>query len=139
MHKKRITGYQTNIYSAALFALAILVLVVSCPLKRLFINNHVSQTSVASKFNRTNNNQYFSILYSSHTTYCADKNKTPILQADKSQHTKVVAPAFTINIFNHTGYCIHSFLDGIKTDHNSAPDSGYSSLPLFLRHRSLLI
>lgn len=139
MNNKENTNYQKNIGSAALFALAILILVVSCPLKRLLTNNFSSQTSILSKSKPTNNTRSFSVFYSNDTSCYTDNDKEAVLQADKIQQIKTDAPVFTANIFNHTGYYIHSFLGGIKTEYNFAPTFGYSSLPLFLQHRSLLI
>lgn len=139
MHKTRNTTYQKKVWSASLFALAILVLVVSCPLKRFLINNYVSQTSIPSKSSQTSSTQYSKTLFGDYSNCCEAKNKTPLFQVVKSQQHKVDAPVFTINIFNHTGYYIHSFLNGNTADYNVAPDSDHTSLPIFLQHRSLLI
>ena len=139
MEQKIITTYQKKIGSAALLALAILILVVSCPLKRLLSNNAVSKTPTALESKQTKNNQYLSKLYSTNTTCTAQKNETLIFQADNSPHKNAEDHIITINIFNNNGYHFHSFLDGIESEFYIAPAPGYNSIPLFIQHRRLLI
>lgn len=139
MQKKGNINYQKNVGSAALFALAILILVVSCPLKRLLTNNFSSQTSSHVKSKSTNNTRAFSVFYSNDTTCYTDTDKVAILQADKIQQINTDVPLFTDNIFNYTGYFIHSFLNGNTANYNIVAVVNYSSLPLFLRHRSILV
>lgn len=139
MDKRGNTNYQKCNGGAVLFALAIWVLAVSCPLKSILNYNAVLQSSVASRSSLTNSKQDFSNVYASNATCFAGKAKTVSLRADKMQYFKADAPVFTINVFNHTGYYIHSIPDGINTEYNLAADSDYSSLPLFLQHRGLLI
>lgn len=139
MEQKLITTYQKKIGSVALFALAILILVVSCPLKRLLSNNAVSKTPKALESKQTKNNQYLSKLYSTNTTCSAQKNETLIFQAYNAPHKNAEDHIITINIFNYNGYHFHSFSDGIESEFYVAPASGYNSIPLFIQHRRLLI
>jgi len=139
MDLKGITTYQKKIGSAALFALAILILVVSCPLKRLLTNNSISKTPTALESKQTKNNQYLSKLYSINTTCSAQKNETLIFKADNSPHKNADDYIITINIFNNNEYHSHTFLDGIESEFYLAPSSGYNSIPLFIQHRRLLI
>lgn len=139
MHKRRKTGYQKNIGSVTLFALAVFVLVISCPLKRLLINSAVSQNSLPSSSNQTKTNQHFSSLFNNNTTCSAERNTTAILQADNNLYEKRTTPLFTENIFNYTDYFIQPFLNGDSADYYLVRDVNYPSLPLFLKHRSLLV
>ena len=139
MEQKIITTYQKKIGSVALFALAILILVVSCPLKRLLSNNAVSKTPKALESKQTKNNQYLSKLYSTNTTCSAQKNETLIFQAYNAPHKNAEDHIITINILNYNGYHFHSFSDGIESEFYVAPASGYNSIPLFIQHRRLLI
>lgn len=139
MNKKRNTTYQKNIVSAALFALAMLVLVISCPLKRLLTNNYVSQSSTLPKSNQTSSNQYATILNSIHTNCCFAKNKISFFQDEKSHSQNIYIPTFCTIISNDTEHYFHSFLDGNKQNYKFAANAEQHVLPLFLQHRSLLI
>ena len=139
MNKKRNTTYQKNIVSAALFALAMLVLVISCPLKRLLINNYVSQSSTLPKSNQTSSNQYATILNSIHTNCCAVKNKISFFQDHKFHYQKIDISDFYISISNDTKHYQYSLLDGSKQNYKFAANAEQHVLPLFLQHRSLLI
>jgi hypothetical protein len=131
--------YQQNIFSALLFALAILILLLSCPLKHLLQNDFNPNSPVTSKSNQTNNTRYFNTSYNNSSTYCTAINKSTILQAHPFLYQKVDAPVFTLNIYNHTGYYIHLFLSDIKPLYSTALRPDYSSLPIFIQHRSFLI
>lgn len=131
--------YQKNIASAGLFAMAMLLLVVSCPFKRLLTNNYSSQTSRHSNSKSTNNTRALSIFYSNDARCYAETDKAAIWQADKIQQIKTATPLFTDNIFNSTGYFIHSFSNGNTDNYNLVSVVKCSSIPLFLRHRSILV
>jgi hypothetical protein len=129
MLTKRNTIYQNKMCSASLFALAILVLVVSCPLKRLFINNSVSQTSIPSKSNQTSSTQYSKHLFGSYSNCYSAKNKVSLFQDDKSQHKQVDPPVYSTNSSNHTGYYIQSFLNTTRLSYNVVSHFYHSPVP----------
>lgn len=139
MQKKGNSNYQNKIYSAFLMALAVLVLIVSCPLKNLLANNSASQSSIHSKSNQTNSKQHFNGHNSKNTSCFATNNKLTFVKADLLQQHKTDAPVVVFNISNHTGYYIHSFLNTVRPGYYVIPNSDYSHLSLFLQHRSLLI
>lgn len=130
---------KTRFFSALMITVAAIVLIVSCPLKRLLVNNFVSQRSVSSRSNQTNINQPANIFNNSNKSCFVFKSKTTVVNAGVSQQYKIIAPVFTFNIFDHTGYWLQSFLNRASPFYKTVSCADISPLPLFLRHRSILI
>jgi hypothetical protein len=123
--------------SALMFPLALLILVVSCPLKRFLTEGATTSTSVP-RNNQTNSHQRTVTNYSNEFNSCSVSDG-PVLTSDLSQTVKIQAPVYFQNIFNQPGYNIHYFLSGINYNYSSTPASLNSPLPLFLQHLRLLI
>ena len=121
--------------AAGLFALAFLMLLLSCPIKRVLQQRAAdtweiaSKTSVGPKANRT------AAAYS--VSVCCDGKKQAVgssVNAAKYKSNLQVADFYAAQ----TGFGIHYFLSRLSAD---AVDqfSASQSLPLFLQHRRLLI
>jgi hypothetical protein len=128
---------KTGAASALMFSLALLILVVSCPLKRLLTDGMATSTSVP-RSNQTNNNQHSVKNYSDEFNSCSISDR-PVFTSDLLHTVKVQAPVYFQNIFNEPGYNIHYFLSGINYRYHSSTASLNSPLPLFLQHLRLLI
>jgi hypothetical protein len=121
--------------TAFLFLLAILMLVVSCPFKRLLQTENNGQTSQQSvKWNGAERKA---------TTYqnacsCAQKQKITLVKIEISKQ-KLPAPEFFAEQNLQNGFSIHYFLSGSEKQYPLFSASSPSSLPLFLQHRRLLI
>ena len=130
------TSYQKQrVSSAILFALAILVIVVSSPLKRIF--NSATSTS-------SPRIAYFSVSQSARVatpfqvSCCALKAKVTLLGAElKAQKTPLPLPL--IAFISLSGFDIPYFLSGTPQTYHTTEIVLSSSLPLFLQHRRLLI
>lgn len=116
-------------------ALSVLILILSCPLKRflqLNQNTHVSlQQGVKQKAGLTT-----SVRYSSNCC-CSVKQTTIVAQENKFSSHSNPDQSFA-EFTTQSGFDIHYTLSrskSIVTD----PETKFSSLPLFLQHRSLLI
>lgn len=120
--------------SALLFALAVLLLAVSCPVKRFFNTNFANATQQSSKEESQPGKaaKYQSI------SCCSLKHKTILVKASfKKQNAPVPDVVLTGN--SQSGFDINYFLSRTRNNHFRSAHSTVSSLPLFLQHRRLLI
>ena len=118
--------------SAPLLMLAILMLIVSCPLKRMLQSNFTS--SFAAK---TNQNSKAHTIHAANTSCLALKKKTAAVNANVKRHE--APPSLLLSDFRKQGFDLLYFLSGDLKKYNSFKTSAPSRLPPFLRHRRLLI
>lgn len=129
---------KATIYAALMFALAVMLLVVSCPLKRLLQNNFVSNSSSAVK-GQTNINHRTGADYSAFANSCADKKEIILAKPDLFKQSELLVPLYLSNIIRRPGFTINYFLSGTNYNYAFLVSSHYSTLPLFLQHLRLLI
>jgi uncharacterized protein (UPF0333 family) len=129
---------KAKVSSALLFSLALLLLIDSCPLKRLLKNTFSANSTSATKGNQTNINEPTVTNYSNSVNSCAVSEK-PVFTIDLSQQVNLHTPVYFQNIINEPGYNTHYFLSRINYSYNPSSASFNSSLPLFLQHLRLLI
>ncbi len=130
---------KVNVYTALMFALAVMLLIVSCPLKRLLQDNFVFNSSSVVKTSQTNINQRTGADHIATANCCAVKKKTVLVKLDLSQQCKLPVPLYQSNITGHPGFDINYFLSGISYRYGVLVSSDFSTLSLFLQHRRLLI
>ena len=135
---KTIFSPRKAIHTALTFALAMLVLVVSCPVKRLLSTNF-SSTSSSTKSSLTNIYQSANIQNNATATCSIENGKTFVVESDISQKHKLPLPFYPSNINNQAGFDINYFLSGINYNRTQPVASLPVSLPLFLQHLRLLI
>jgi flagellar biogenesis protein FliO len=130
------TSYQKQRASSAiLFALAIVVIVVSCPLKRML--NSVTP-SASPRIAYVSVSQGTSVATPSQVSYCALKAKVTLLGAElKAQQTPLPLPL--IASIRLSGFDIPYFLSGTPQTYHTTETVLSSNLPLYLEHRRLLI
>lgn|GEM_PF-3422954 len=126
-------------YTALMFAFAVMLLIVSCPLKRLLQNNFVFNSSSVVKTNLTNINQRAGADHIATANCCAVKKKTVLVKLDLSQQCKLPVPIYQSNITGYPGFDINYFLSGVSYRYGILVSSDLSAPPLFLQHRRLLI
>ncbi len=129
---------KATVYTAVMFALAMLVLIVSCPVKRLLLTNF---NSTASSSQKSNQNIYQGVnIENNATADCSVENdKTDVIKSDVSQQHKLPLPLYLSNINNQAGFDINYFLSGISYNITQSIASQHATLPLFLQHLRLLI
>lgn len=121
---------------AFLFLIAILVLVFSCPFKRLLQaeNNIQAFAQQSLRWNKTVTQDKTN----KGTTCCSQKSKTTLVSQDHFMQ-QVPGPDVLYIQNIHTGFGIHYFLSGTESIYKPFTSNPVSSLPLFLQHRRLLI
>jgi hypothetical protein len=129
---------KARIFSALLFSLSLLVLVVSCPLKKLLHNESAESTRAVTRSNQTNINNRTDVEYSSASNNCRVRDVIVFVKSDLSQPTNVQAPVYFANVINATGFNVNYYLSRLSF-RNADLTSNTSSLPLFLQHLQLLI
>ena len=129
---------KATVYTALMFALAMLVLIVSCPVKRLLLTNF---NSTASSSQKSNQNIYPGVnIENNATADCSVENdKTDVIKSDVSQQHKLPLPLYLSNINNQAGFDINYFLSGISYNITQSIASQHATIPLFLQHLRLLI
>lgn len=132
-HKKEFAANKGK--TPFLFLLAALMLVVSCPFKRLLqAENNVQATAKQSI--RGNSAERQGTAYKNISCCTQKQNITlanPVLSTQKLQ-----APDLLIDQ-HKSGFSIHYFLSGTKKQSEAIAISSLYPLPLFLQHRRLLI
>lgn len=122
--------------SAFLFLLALLMLVVSCPFKRLLQADNNTRVA-AHPSPRTNGIDRQTAAYETKSC-CVQKQKITLVNADgKDQNVK--APEFISTQDGQTGFALHYFLNGTEKQFSPVGPTNLSSFPLFLQYRRLLI
>ena len=124
---------------AFLFALAVLLLVVTCPLKRLLQSNDIVNTSTAKRINQTNINSGSSAQRASVENCCALKKRAVFAHTNLVQKVKLSSPLNVSTLFTETGFDIHYSLSRIKNEAAYVVSPNTSSLPIYLQHLRLLI
>lgn len=124
---------------AFLFALAVLLLVVSCPLKRLLQSNDIVNTSTTTRTNQTKINSSLSTQLASVENCCAVKKTAVFAKTNLVQKVKLSSPSYVSNLFTERGFDIHYSLSRIKDGPAYVVSSNTSSLPIYLQHLRLLI
>jgi hypothetical protein len=120
--------------SALLFALAVLLLAVSCPVKRFFNTNFANSTQQNSK----QESQPGKAAKYQSTSCCSLKQKTILVKASfKKQNAP--APDVVLTGNSQSGFDINHFLSRTRSNQLSSAPTTIPSLPLFLQHRRLLI
>ena len=116
------------------FLLAILMLVVSCPFKRLLINSPEQQISwqSSSKWKSAEKK----IAAEKNLSCCLQKQKQTLVNQVVSKQ-EIPAPDFVASPASQKGFAIPYFLSGTKTSLFFA--ISLDPLPLFLTNRRLLI
>jgi hypothetical protein len=121
--------------AAGLFALAFLMLLLSCPIKRVLQQRAADTWEFALKAGvgqkSTRNGAAYAV-----SVCCDGKKKTVVSSVNAAKHK--ITPQIAVIYSGQTGFGIHYFLSRLSTcsvEHFSA----YQSLPLFLQHRRLLI
>lgn len=122
--------------SACLFALAILMLVVSCPLKRAISNPTSSPFSPRITYSSfTQTTEVASI---TQATCCALKSSVALWDT-KLKTQKAPLPIPFIASSGQSGFKIPYFLSGTSQPDYASETALSFQLPLFLQHRRLLI
>lgn len=122
--------------TALLFLLATLMLVVSCPFKRLLQTESNAQASSPSS-TKWNGADRKVAAYQAACS-CAQKQKITLVKIDVSKQ-KLPASDFLADQNGQTGFSLHYFLSGLEKEYNPVASTSVPPLPLFLQHRRLLI
>lgn len=137
----RVTKYHSSrskLYAAGVFTLALLILVVTCPLKRMVQGNLTANTS-AQKFHRATVHQSIATEYTATASCCALKQKGHLVQGSVLKigvpSPMGVVPYLTVV----QGFGIHYFLSRADRELPFIAPTASLSLPLFLQHLRLLI
>lgn len=128
-----------KIFSALSVALAVLILVVSCPVKRLLQNNFVSISTTATKSSQTNLNQRSSADNSIAGNCSITAHNTVLAKQDLSKQNKLPLPYHPSSIIAEAGFDLNYFLTGLNPGSLRSANTLYRSIPLFLQHLRLLI
>lgn len=128
-----------KIFSALSVALAVLILVVSCPVKRLLQNNFVYVSTTATKSSQTNLNQRSFADYSTAGNCSLTAHNTVLVKQDLSQQDKLPLPFHPSIISDEAGFDLNYFLTGLNPGSFTSANTLQRSIPLFLQHLRLLI
>lgn len=129
---------KSRIFSVLLFSLSLLLLIVSCPLKKLLHTESAESTRAVTRSNQTNINNLNESEYSQELHSCGVSDETVFVKSDLSQQNNLCTPVYFANAINATGFNINYYLSQIRYP-NSGSTSHLSSIPLFLQHLRLLI
>lgn len=116
-----------------------MILVLSCPLKKLLQNNYVSNSSATGKIGQTNNIQGSIVDYHSTDNCLIVTKEIFLVKTDLSKQINFSDPLYLTNITRQPGFDINYFLSGVSYDYTHLVSYHYSTLPLFLQHLRLRI
>lgn len=133
------SSHKANIYTAFMYALAVMLLVVSCPVKRLLQNNIFLNSSTSIRSNQTNISQRTGADYNDPSICCAAKKKTILVKLNLPRQVKLPAPLHLPNISNQPGFDLNYFSSGLSYHYPVIATSFLSAVPLFQRHLRMLI
>lgn len=134
----KLSSLRRKFSAAGLCALAILIMVVSCPIKRVLQNSDFLFTSISTdKNHRIANNHTASAHYTKQLTCLAVQKKT-ISEAVHLKVKQVLSP-FYLAGEDRSSFEIAYFLSRLKQERGFATLFKTSHLSLFLQHRRLLI
>ncbi|RPD51173.1 hypothetical protein [Paracnuella aquatica] len=122
--------------SALVLLLAVLMLVVSCPFKRLLRAETGVQTNAQKTIKRQCAEQTAAVVQ--HNVCCGQKQKITLVQLHDNKQ-ELPAADFVADLDRQAGFAIQYFLSGTDEAIQTAISSAPSLLPLFLQHRRLLI
>ncbi len=126
--------------SAVLFALAIMIPVVSCPLKKLLHSEYIPGSSLPARTNETNTSQRTSNDYNAAANNCyAARNKIFLTNSYSLQRVKVPAGGDLSYTTTRAGFESNYFLNSTHPPAGISVFTHRSELPLFLQHLRLLI
>ena len=132
------SSQKANVYTVFMAALAVIILFVSCPLKRVLQNDFAAGSSTPVRTNQTNINQPTTSDFYASNEVCGVNQKAELTKFKTSQK---VIPAFTnlSHISLQSGFDINYLLSRIKDEPAYSVSSKTTSLPLYLQHLRLLI
>jgi hypothetical protein len=122
--------------TALLFLLTVLMLVVSCPFKRLLQIESNPQAAAQSSV-KWNSADRKVATYQTGCS-CAKKQKITLVKFEVNKQT-LPASDFLADQNFQTGFSLHYFLSGLETQYSHSAFTSFPPLPLFLQHRRLLI
>lgn len=124
--------------AAGVFTLALLVLVITCPLKRMLQGN-LSASASTQKFSRSTVHQSTAADYTTTASCCALKNKEHVIHSSIVK-PGVPSPASLVPYLTVVqGFGIHYFLSRVDNESASFTPTASLSLPLFLQQLRLRI
>lgn len=130
---------KTVFQTALLFALAVMLLVVSCPLKRLLQNDFSAGSSSPLRTNQTNINQATASDYYISNDGCGVKQKAELTKFKTLRQVKISAFTNLSYISNQAGFGLNYLLSRIKDEFVYPISFNTSSLPIYLQHLRLRI
>jgi len=137
---KLYTSQKVTVFTALMFVLAVLMLVVSCPVKRLLQRNFVTNATSQVRTNEINSNQPSSANYNATASCVAIEKKVNLVNTSLLQQFKILpASLLPAHLNEQAGFGIYYFLSGISGKYVVLVFISLSSLPLFLQYRRLLI
>jgi len=116
-----------------------MVLVVSCPLKRMLLNNYASNTIAAAKTNQTIIAQPAGNHLSNRQDCFIALNKIFSVNQELPGHRTLPSPLYLPAINKQPGADIHYLLSDLDYNQFNLTSNQYATLPLFLKHMRLLI
>lgn len=128
-----------SIYSALVFSLAVLLLVVSCPVKRALQSGFASHASPVSRTNQTNINEQTNAGIDGTANCLTFQKKTVFVTSGWLQKVQIAIPFYFSDVANATGFDIYDYLSRLQTKPAHVISFNTSSLPLYLQHLRLLI
>lgn len=130
---------KTVFQTAFLFVLAVMLLVVSCPLKRVLQNEFTAGPSSPVRTNQTNINQASASDYYTIADGCWNNQKVIVTTFNLSQQVSLSASINLSYIPVQPGFDIHYSLSRIKNKDAYVVSFNTSSLPLYLQQLRLRI
>lgn len=122
--------------SALVLLLAVLMLVVSCPFKRLLQAETGVQTTAQKTIKRQGAEQTAAVVQQN--VCCGQKQKITLVQLHDNKQ-ELPATDFVAYLDHQAGFAIQYFLSGTGNAPTALRVPAPSLLPLFLQHRRLLI
>ncbi|HZI69209.1 MAG TPA: hypothetical protein VFD44_05845 [Hanamia sp.] len=131
------SGIKAVMSSVLMLSLALMLLIFSCPVKKM-LTRMSAQTTSAIRTNQTNqpevNNGDEDITINS----CSFKKDANIIKFTVSREFKSFQPVLSIHDFHSGSFSSPNYLDATSGCFKTGNPVSYT-LPLFLRHSSLLI
>lgn len=122
--------------SGWLLIMGILLLVVSCPLKRILKDSFGTTSSLKAYQSKVKDKSAGSYV---DNNSCYGLKEDAVQAAGNANNQKVPLPLFLSVDNSHQGFTIPYLLNGISGLSGRTLNTAYSNLPLFLCHQRLLI
>ena len=126
-------------HTALLVVLSVVLLVVSCPLKRILQNDFTARSSSPVRTNQTNINLATASDYYALADGCGIKQQVTFGKFNLSQKVNIPISTALSYISTQSGFGLNYFLSRISFKNTILSASIPSLLPLFLQHLLLLI